>query len=497
MKRGVIILVIAFTLGFLGYSGYSLWGTYVLQQEAEIQEENLRLKQLERRNEIIDMARDALPQLSEHKLQQGFWYTTRNVSGQEDIFYFNVDNLVQKNVSNEDVLRIAEVINESRISSKDTMRVLPENELPVELQFHNSVYSFGRTGNILDRIDTLKKTISNGSYTANDLFQLGYLFELTGRYAERDAIHERSCREFSKRCADNIDIKIIGRVVDKSGSPIQGVAVKILGRPGEDIVTTGADGRFIVSTKVNKLEKLRLRATKRNFSDGVTDVVVVSELRDVYNIEDVVLESPITIVTVDTKKKTITGVNNKFLPDDSIELRTQQSTYIIPKGAVVHENGNAYEGVYDVYLYEFTKETVPESLIEVDTFDNVMGYAGDLMKTFGMPYIQFFTPEGEELQVFSENPMKLTYKIVHMKELYENTDQIYRPLTNEDMEVLVDASIGIGYPIDREFLIKHGLLNFPAFWVFDRHAGVWDNIGIRVKNVNGEIETLFYTARSK
>jgi hypothetical protein len=133
--------------------------------------------------------------------------------------------------------------------------------------------------------------------------------------------------------------------------------------------------------------------------------------------------------------------------------------------------------------------------MQVDTFDQVMGYAGDLMKTFGMPYIQFFTQDGAELDVLKSKPMVLTYKIADMDALRKNTDQIYEPLTDRDMQLLVEASRGNPYVIDREFLINNQLLRFPAFWVFDRKRGIWDNVGVSVLDTQGTIKTIFYTVR--
>ena len=151
----------------------------------------------------------------------------------------------------------------------------------------------------------------------------------------------------------------------------------------------------------------------------------------------------------------------------------------------------------DVYLYEFTRDTVPDSLIEVDTFDQIMGYAGDLMKTFGMPYIQFFDTEtDEELYVFSSSPMTITHQIYHMDLLYKNVDELYGPLTEDDMIFLVDKTEELGgYPIDRQFLINNELLKFPAWWCFDQDRGIWDNIGIKVLDKNGLIEAQFYTIK--
>ena len=62
------------------------------------------------------------------------------------------------------------------------------------------------------------------------------------------------------------------------------------------------------------------------------------------------------------------------------------------------------------------------------------------------------------------------------------------------MQTLVNASVGEkGFPITANFLVKDDLLTFPPFWVFDRKAGVWDNIGVRVLDTSGTIQMPFYT----
>jgi hypothetical protein len=246
------------------------------------------------------------------------------------------------------------------------------------------------------------------------------------------------------------------------------------------------------------MEKIRIRATKRNFSDGFAEVAILTSAgaRKIYAVDDIHLETPITIVTVDYAHRTVTGEHNMFNPDGTVTIKTPRSTYQIPPGAIVGKDGVPYSsGPIDVYLYEFDKGRPPGSLMQLDTFDQVIGYAGNLMKTFGMPYIQFFTTDGVELEVRKSKPMVLTYHIANMQELRTNSDHIYQPLTESDMQFLVDASRGEPYRIDRQFLIKTNMLRFPAFWVFDRKRGIWDNIGVSVLNAQGTIQSLFYTVR--
>jgi hypothetical protein len=291
---------------------------------------------------------------------------------------------------------------------------------------------------------------------------------------------------------------IHGRVTDAHGNAIQGASVVLLGRTDVSPSITDAKGEYLFATNAMPMEKIRIKASKRNYSDGLGEIVVLTKgtARKSYVADDIQLTTPITIVTIDYAKKTVTGARNLYSEDGTVTIQTPNSTYQIPAGSIVDQHGEVYtKGPIDVYLYEFDKGNPPESLMQLDTFDQVIGYAGNLMKTFGMPYIQFFAQDGEELGVLKSRPMVLTYRIANMQELRDNTDHIYQPLTDADMEFLVESSRGQPYRIDRDFLIKTNMLRFPAFWVFDRKRGIWDNVGVSVLNKQGVIQTIFYTIR--
>jgi len=495
MKSIILTLLTLGVLIVLGYSGYTVWLTYYQANQTREGAALQAAQQEASRQAIAQVMRSQVQGLSERDIKEGFWYAYPTVNGQEDLYYFDIDTLAQRGLTDAQIQELAADANASRIVEKTAMREIPNDQLPENFQFHNSVYSFGETGNAIALREALQKQVANGKFTANDLFRLAYLLELEGKYTERDAIHTLSCKEFNTYCEGEASITITGSVVTKNGTPVQGAAISILSKSSNPVAYTDEKGEFVIGLSVNELEKVRLGAYKRNFSEGVGSVVVATTKRETYDIAPIVVESPINIVTVDTEKKTITGDTNIYNADGSIVVHTSVSTYEIPTGAVTYEDGRPYSGVFDIYLYEFSKSTVPEGLTTVDTFDEVTGYAGDLMKSFGMPYIQFFTPEGEELYVLSSLPMKLTYQIPNMKELYDNSDQIYTALTDADMQKLVDKTLASpgGYPIDRAYLIENQLVKFPAFWVFDRRSGVWQNVGIRVNNIGGEIETPFYT----
>lgn len=490
------IAVIVLALSFGAYSGYQ---AYLVARDAAQQAAAEEAKLLAN-EEKITKALANVRGLDRLMLQQGFWYTFTDADGNQSVFYFDLASAARQDLDDSQLASLVSHIQASSLTSPESIRPLPDISLPPALQFHNALYQSAVSGTSTIALEeALQKKENAGEVSSEDLFQLSYLEELKGNYAQRDALNARNCKEFQERCEKSVTAVVTGLIEDKQGGAIEGASVEVVSRPEIPAVHTDINGAYRLVVKASDMEKLRIHAHKRNFSDGYADAVVLEGTTGTrtYRIDDIRLESPIGIVTIDFDNRAVTGLGNSFGTDGSVTLKTSQSTYMLPKGALVHEDGTPYTGdTADVYLYEFFKGDPPRNLTQLDTFDQVRGYAGNLMKSFGMPYIQFFAPSGEELHVLSSNPMLLTYTIPNMEELRENSDKIYRPLTDADMEVLVRASAQGKYPIDRQFLIDNQMLQFPAFWVFDRKRGVWYNVGISVLNTQGTIQTVFYTIRS-
>lgn len=489
----LVIIIAAFCVG--GYSGYQAYVMHRLEQA----DSALQQQQLANNKEKLREALSGVKGLSQLAIERGFWYTLRDSSGNDSVYYFDFDGAAARGLSDSQIAQLASHIASSTILGAGTVDQVAENELPPNLQFHNSLYAsaFGGTSTIAIG-NALNKKVSNGSASSQDLLQASYLAELNGDYASRDQLNAQNCAQFKVRCADLSQIKIVGRVVDSEGAAIEGATVDITSRPDAVGVKTDAKGMYAISVGSKDMEKMRIHARKRNFSDGYSDITVLEGVagKRTYTVDDIELDAPIGIVTIDYVQRSVTGLGNVFHSNGSVTITTSRSTYDIPKGAIVHADGSPYTGnTVDVYLYEFSKGNPPPNLTQLDTFDQVRGYAGNLMKSFGMPYIQFFSENGEELHVLRSNPMVLTYKIADMDALRSNTDHIYRALTDADMQLLVQASAGQPYRIDRQFLIDNQMLQFPAFWVFDRKRGVWDNVGVSVLDTQGTIKTIFYTIR--
>lgn len=488
------VLIILITLSFGGYFVYSTY-TEVQQQKIETQ---LKLAQLDAERAKLRLALSKIHGISSLAIENGFWYSYKDTDGNESVFYFNLDEAAADNISDAQIASLAAHLASSTILHEGSIATVTDSQLPSNLQFHNSIYSSAISGtSTLEIAKRLAAKVKSPQVTSDELLQLSYLDELAGDYAGRDALNKQNCTQFKIRCDSPVQVIIKGKVVDGSGVPVEGVTVDIVSRPDSVAVTTGPDGTYALKSTAKEMEKMRIHIHKRNYSDGYADVVVLTgEQTRTFALDDVQITSPISIVTVDFAHHSVTGNQNTFNTDGSITVKTSRSTYLIPHGAIVHADGTAYTGdSADIYLYEFSKGNPPPSLTQLDTFDAVRGYAGDLMKSFGMPYIQFFAPNGEELHVLSSNPMTLTYRIADMDALRNNTDHIYRALTDADMKFLVSASAGQPLRINRQFLIDNDMLQFPAFWVFDRRRAVWDNVGVSVLDTQGTIQTIFYTIR--
>lgn len=486
IRIAIVVLVLA--VFYFVYSAFFL----VPVPAGEITQE-----QIDENTEEILKGLSSVEKLKDINPTSGFWYAVKDINGEEDVYYFSLLNMAEKNLSSGDLNEFYELLDESRIVERGGIQFVPEDDLPEDMQFHNDIYSFNIEQSSHTTKAILEKKIRDDDYTSEDLWRLGYLYELEGNYERRNELNRLNCEIFGERCVnENISIIVSGRVIDGDGSPIQSAEVEVLSKDSATSALTNQNGTFEIVVSAKEMEKLRIKASKRNFSDGVSSFVVLSGNRKEYTTDSIVLESAIKIITIDNSHKTITGEGNYIKNGDTFVVETNQSIYEIPLDALVKEDGSVYSGEADIYLYEFTNETMPESLAAVDTFDDVVGYAGNFMQTFGMPYVQFFTPERKELHIHKSNPINLKYQIVHMEDLYTGSYNIYKPLTVSDMELLVAISNErSGYPIDRRFLIDANLFNFPAWWVFDRTTGVWNNEGMRVLNTDGLIETIFYTIR--
>lgn len=487
-----LIFIVALALGYGGYYAYSQY----LEISAGITADQLRTQQIQQTNAALTAALSGAG-VDPLQISRGFWYTYRDAAGNESVAYFDINQMSLQDLTKDQIAAIAAQIASSTVVDRTLMREVPESELPSNLQFHNELYQtpVQAPGTFQNKQAQLEKLFESGQATADQLWQLSYMYELQGDYGKRDAVNAADCKLYKARCAGTIAITLSGTVIDGRGEPIQGASVSVLSHPEVRAATTDVSGTYAIKLSVLPMEKVRVSAQKRNYSNGVASAIVLDGGKSAYRLDPITIATPISIVTLDTQKRTVTDPRDRANPDGSFVLYATSSTYEIPPGAIVDATNKPYVGQLDVYIYEFTRETVPSSLTTLDTFDSVMGYAGNLMQTLGMPYIQFFTPQGAELDVLKSKPMLLTYKISGMQDILDN---FYKrpegPLTQAQLQTILDASSGDpGFPITSQFLYDRKISTFPAFWVFDQRRGVWENQGMRLLDSTGTMQAPFYT----
>lgn len=477
-------LFLLVTIAFVGYE-------FIKVRSSVLSEEKRRAAHdaafLASRDQLTSMLRSN-PAISAVHMLQGFWYTYRDANGNESVAFFYLDDLARLGLTPDQIAELRAKIERATIASRDAMRSIPEEELPEELQFHNFLYTFHDDSSFFDARSILEKKVADKTFTSDDLSRLSYVYELEGKYADRDRLDALNCAQFKQRCGSgDVSVVITGRVVDIEGEPIPGATVSLPSRSEVNDVHTDTKGTYRFSVKVHEMEKVRVKAIKKNYSEGVASLIALSTGKRSYDTEDIVLASALTVVRVDTEEHTITGRGGTIRADGTVVIQAKNGVYEIPKDAVVNADGRPYHGVIEMYVYDFDRDTVPSGLVQADVFDNARGYAGDTMVTFGMPYIQFFTVDGEELHVLEDNPVIVTYQMQYL------SGEGGSVINKAGLEKMVAASITGRFPVTREFLIANNLTDFPAWWIFDRGAGVWRNVGFSLLDVYGHARAPFYT----
>ena len=408
----------------------------------------------------------------------------------EEIYHFSARNFCRQNRTR------AGVIDEQRKklarSLKRQIKKLAFEEKTSDFQIHDLLHAGSEAYFPLKNF--LIESCKAGKCSADDMKGVSYLHSLEGDYENMEAMAQQNCEKHGTNCTKEVALSLSGQVRNDQGAPIKGVTIEVLSDISIQTVTTDHEGLYRIDFPTYDFVKVRLKASKVGYSDGVLPLDIIQGLKEqALSDLDFVLNAPAKVVTLNNVSGEVVG-SGAEAEEDTFIITTEWSRYEIPFDSFVHKNGTPFRGELDAFLFEFDKDTDLTQFMENDTFDEVVGYAGNLMKTFGMPYILFKTAEGETIHVLKSKPMLLRNKISEMKALETAQDKIYEPLTIADLQFLVNESNRLGgHPVDRNFLIEHQLVRFPAFWVFDQKKGVWENEGVRVVSVDGTVETYFYT----
>ncbi|EKD66204.1 MAG: hypothetical protein ACD_49C00060G0046 [uncultured bacterium (gcode 4)] len=340
----------------------------------------------------------------------------------------------------------------------------------------------------LNMYDLMKDFLKRPRLSIYDAELLSYLYDLNWDYAKANASRESNCKTFPQTCSKNIDVIFKWKVTDGDSKPIAWAKIELLNISWNTIETNSA-WEYEIKFKAYPFSHLRFKASMLGYSDWF-----ISSSLNMYYLANSYIE--IRDFTLNKANKTET-ISKDSAKDWYYIFKTTQSTYKVPVNWLYYLNDKKFEwNKLTVYLYEFNKWSKIDNLMNVDTFNPVYGYVGNIMKTFWMPYIQFFDENENEVFVKKSNPIILTNQIYHMKELYENYDKIYEPITKEDMKKLVEVSKQKwGYPIDFKYLTENNMLRWPAWWVLDRRKWTWDNIWSKVINEDWLVELPFYSIK--
>ena len=406
------------------------------------------------------------------------------------IYYFSAQKFCRQNRTRSGVIAEKETALAGAVKRK--IQKVPFEKKPANLQIYELIHA--NSPAYLPLRNFLVESCEKGNCSADDMKGASYLHSLEGNYEDMVAMAEQNCKAHGENCTKDVALTLSGQVKSGQGQPIKGAKIEVLSDESVAITETDAFGKYKIEFPTYDFVKVRIKASKVGYSDGVIPLDIVQgekkhELTDL----DFIINAPVKVVTLNNATGEAVGdgveeKNNKFI------ITTEWSRYEIPFDAFIHRDRTPFKGELNAFLFEFDKGTDLTQFMENDTFDEVVGYAGDLMKTFGMPYILFKDKEGNTIHVAKSSPMLLQSRISEMDALKTAQDKVYKPLTDEDVQYLVEQSEMMGgYPIDRDFLTSHRMVRFPAFWVFDQRRGIWENVGVKVLDTNGTIETPFYT----
>lgn len=379
----------------------------------------------------------------------------------------------------------------TKMERMDDIVSVPQAEQPAYFQLYASVlYAFD--GGYKEARDSILAKIETGNAEMGTLVAGAFVNALEGDYAKSDALYAEACANYADAPCEKTKVVISGQVSDSFGKPITSAKVIALSHSGE--VLTDSAGNYVLELETYPFGIVRTQAFKTGFSLGVKSYDLLEFGPREFTEENFVLNAPVKSVTLNNATGKVIQGEKASVDGTSFIVETDWSKYQIPFNSIVKANGESYQGEFDAFLFEFDKSTQLDDLLYNDTFDEVVGYAGDLMKTFGMPFVVFISAEGDALHVQSSNPMTLTYTMPEMEALRTNQDGIYVALDDGTLEALFNYSeANPGYPITRAYLIENQILQFPAWWVFDQKAGIWENAPFRLVDKTGKIETIFYT----
>ena len=416
--------------------------------------------------------------LTKNDFLKGFWY-----EGPNGLVYFNVQKMLDLGYSMDEIKAMINKIKNNKIIKKENIKILTDDELDDDNKFYNKIYDSGFLGE--NNYQKIKAELEKKNpKKAIDYFRLSEIYSLQGEYKKSQNYLNLACKKDKKYCKKT-KVVITGKVVDDKNQPLPQVEVKLLST-GEKTFTK-ADGSYKLVADLVKLKKERLGFSKDNYSPTFKSITNISEYQKNIKIDPIQMNKSGIIYTMNTKTGEIKGHLGEF-KNNQFTLQTNISKYYIPKDAFVDKNNKKYSGIVKAYLFEFDRENVPQSLLQLDSFSKDKNFLGTSMITFGMPYIIFTKENGERLYVASSNPMILETKVPVVAEMYKGerlTDDVKK-------EIIEQSKKGQFYYTLKN--INKNYLPLVPYWCLDQKTGVWENTGFDIKDFKkGILRTKFYT----
>ena len=318
---------------------------------------------------------------------------------------------------------------------------------------------------------------------------LSYLYDFTWEYEKANENRE----DYEKE----IELEVKWKAKDWEWNWLEWVTVELL-NDDSYYDTTDQEWKFEFSFTKFPFSHIRFRASKEWYADWFNSISV-NDYEASY--DNKTLRFDFTMLEANEKKSISAETKDEYINSWYYIFEVDYiyyNKYFIPVSWLYFEDWSKYEWNWnlDFYFYQFTRDNREETedLLDNDTFEPVSWYVGNTMVTFGMPYIQIIDRDTwKELFTKKSEPMILQNQVHHMTELYEDEDELYGEVTEEDMELLVEVSEEEWwYPIDFDFLTDNNMLRWPARWSLDRSAGVRQSVWHRVLDTEWTVELPFY-----
>ena len=143
--------------------------------------------------------------LSYDDFKEGFWYRKKNGNG-EDIFFFNVQNMIQSGTSKQEILKqIEELLTEAIIVKKERMTSVNNSDLPEFMGFYNILLTVSE----LEFEEIKNRLLETDKKTFSDYFNLAQIYSIESNFDEATKLTEEACKlEPENEYCKKIKIKI-------------------------------------------------------------------------------------------------------------------------------------------------------------------------------------------------------------------------------------------------------------------------------------------------